>query len=261
MPQLDTAQLENTETLDANGNLLAWMIDYSANDTIDFPSVASGEFPFGKYGVSMSSMGQIVVDKNDNIFVTYSSCREDLINTGAAPNSQLYRHLYTISKMGDAAWSEPRDLTEDLEHEYDECVFASLSYSTNDKLHILYQVDPEPGTSIGSDLDPAGDNYFNYLTFPTFVSTKPVVDLTKYVTVSPNPASDFTNVQVSLSENTNVELNVYDLMGKLVMTNNYGVQSAGYHTFKVGTTSLNGGVYLFTVKIGNNQTSRKVVVQ
>jgi hypothetical protein len=264
MPQLDTTQLENTDTLEAHGNLLAWMIDYSGNDTIDFPDVPSGtptKFPFGKYGVSMSSMGQIVIDKDDNMFVTYSSCREDLMNTGANPNVELYRHLYTVSKLGDSAWSEPRDLTDDLDHEYDECVFASLSYSTNDKLHILYHLDGEPGTAVGSDADPADNNYVNYLTFPTFVSVKPPVDIAKYVQVSPNPASDVAHVQVSLSSPQKVELRVYDLMGKLVMHNKYGVQPTGYHTYNVNIDSFTKGIYLFSVQLGSNQTSCKLVVQ
>jgi hypothetical protein len=259
MPILDTTQLSDPDLLDTNGNLLAWSIDYNGNDTIDYPEVGSGEFPFGLYNSGVTSMGQIAVDENDNIFVTYSSVREDLINTGANPNTELYRHLYLLSKMGDSAWSEPMDLTSDLEHEYDECVWASLSYNNNDKLNILYHVDPEPGTSIGSDEDDPSDNYINYLTFPTFVSAKPI-DISKNVMVSPNPASDFTNVEVSLNSVQKVELGVYDVMGKLVMNTNYGQQSTGYHTFQVNTNALTNGIYLFTVKIGNSQTSQKVVV-
>ena len=41
MPLLDTAQLADWNGLIANGNLIASMIDYSGNDTIDFPEVGS----------------------------------------------------------------------------------------------------------------------------------------------------------------------------------------------------------------------------
>jgi hypothetical protein len=136
-----------------------------------------------------------------------------------------------------------------------------MSYSMDDKLHLIYQLDPEPGLSVRGDEDPEYvDNYMNYLTFPTFVSAKPV-DIAKDVMVSPNPATEFTNVQVLLTNASKVEVNVYDVMGKLVMTTNYGSQTSGYHTYKVNTTSLTSGLYLFTVKIGNNQTSQKVVVK
>jgi hypothetical protein len=50
-------------------------------------------------------------------------------------------------------------------------------------------------------------------------------------------------------------------MGKFVIKNNYGVQTSGNHTFKVNTSSLTGGMYLFTVKTADSQISRKVVVE
>jgi hypothetical protein len=261
MPVLDTTQLGNIDTLYAHGNWIANMQDYNNNEVIDFPDYTSPNLPFGKYENSMSSQPQIAIDNNDNIFVSFSQCREDLISTGATPSAQIYRHLFLTSKMAnEGAWIEPRDLTDDIEHSFDECVFASMSYSMNDRLHLLYQVDPEPGMALRGDLDPTyTDNYYNYLTFPTFVSTKPA-DIAKDVMVSPNPATEYANVQVLLNNSSKVEVNVYDVMGKLVSNNNYGVQSTGYHTYKVNTSSLTGGIYLFTVKIGNSQTSKKVIV-
>jgi len=264
MPPLDTTQLANYDTLQANGNLIAWMIDYNGNDTIDFPDVPATSppsFPFGLYGVSVSSMGQIAIDLNDNISVIYSACREDLMNSGATPNIELYRHLYKISWLkNEAGWSEPVDLNDDIEHAYDECVFGSLApYSDYYKLHIVYQIDPEPGNSIGSDEDEPSDNYINYLTFPTFASVQPA-DISKDVMISPNPASDFADVLVSLLDPQKVEIEVFDVMGKLLLKQNHGQQSTGYHTFRLNTTTFTSGMYLFTVKIGNSQTSRKVIV-
>ncbi len=261
MPVLDTTALQNWDGLVASGNLISGMLDYSGNDSIDFPTVASG-FPFGLYGLGLTSMGQITIDEHDNIFVTYSSCREDLINAGANPNVEIYRHLYTMSKMaGQTTWSDPIDLTDDIEHSYDECVTASLApKAVQGKLHMIYHVDPEPGTAVGSDADTPSDTYVNYLTFPTFVKVKQV-DIAKYVEVSPNPAQDHANVVVSLTASNKVELSVYDVMGKLVLNNNYGQQATGYHTYEINTSNLPGGMYLFTVKIGNSQTSKKVVVK
>ena len=266
MPQLDTTQLANAQVLSDQGNLLAWMVDYNGNDEIDFPEVAPGEFPFGLYGSSLSSMGQIIIDENDKLYVTYSSCREDLMNSGANPNVQLYRHVYLLEKENASSqWSNPRDLNDEIEHSFDECVYASLAFNTqahmSSYLNILYHVDPEPGTSIGSDEDPSGDNYVNYLTVisPFGPGVKPS-DIAQDIMVSPNPAIEYADVQVLLNITTKVEVNVYDEMGKLVMANNYGEQTTGYHTFKVNTTSLTSGMYLFTVKTGSSRISKKVVV-
>ena len=264
MPVLDTTAMADWDGLVANGNLIGGMIDYDNSGEIEFPEVGSGQFPFGLYGNSLSSFGQITIDDQDNMFVTFSACREDLVNAGANPNPQLYRHLYTTSRLvGETkgTWSDQIDLTDDIEHSYDECVAACLAPKTFDgKLHMIYHVDPEPGTAVGTDADPPSDTYINYLTFSTFVNLKPV-DLAKYVEISPNPADAYANVVVSLNKADKVELNVFDAMGKLVISNNYGQQSTGYHTYEINTSNLTSGIYFFTVKVGDNQTSKKVVVK
>ena len=238
------------------------MEDYNNSGEIEFPDYSSPNLPMGKYFSSLSSMPQLAVDDLGNVFVTYSQCREDLVSTGATPSAQVYRHLFTNSKMvGGEGWNDQRDLTDDIEHSFDECTFPSMSYVVNDKLHLIYQLDPEPGLSIRGDEDPTFvDTYQNYLTFPTFVSNKPV-NIAKDVMVSPNPANEYANVVVNLESASKVEVNVYDAMGKLVMNNNFGVQTTGYHTYKLNTSSLTSGMYLFTVKVGDSQTSKKVVVE
>jgi len=261
MPAIDTSILDNPDSLYAHGMWIGGMVDYNGNGEIDFPDAGSGNYPWGDYRYAgLSSFAQIVADKNNNIFVSYSALREDLVNAGANPNVELYRHLYLTSKLTyEDTWCDPRDLNDDILHSYDECVWASMSYSIDDKLHFVYQLDPEPGTAVGADADEFGDNFIYYLTFPTFVNTKPA-DISKDVNISPNPATEYANVQVTMKDSKKVELNVFDMMGKLVMTNNYGQQTSGTHTFKVNTSSLPNGIYLFTVKVGNSQTSRKVVV-
>lgn len=261
MAALDTVTTQDDDYLINNGYLIGSMLDYSGNDTIDFPTVASG-FPFGLYGSSLSSMGQISIDDKDNIFVTYSSCREDLVYNNANPNAELYRHVYTVSKeKGQTAWTDPTDLMDDIEHSYDEGVCASLSPTFHDgKFHLIYHVDPEPGTAVGSDGDTPSDTYVNYLNYPTFVKVKEV-DLAKYVQVSPNPATDHADVVVSLVKNDKVQLDIYDAMGRMLSSQNYGNQLAGYHTYTVNTNALPSGIYMFTIKVGENQTSKKVVVK
>jgi hypothetical protein len=265
MPQLDTTQLGNTDILESQGNLIAWMEDVDGSAEIEFPDVIGDLYPFGLYNVALSSMGQIIIDDDDEIFVTYSSCREDLMNTKAWPCTQLYRHLYFLNKESwSPDWSVPTDLVGDIVHSYDECVYASLAFlsdvATFSYLYIICHLDPEPGIRFGIDQDEPGNNYVNYLTLYPPMSVQPI-DSRLEVMVLPNPAHDFANVVVSLAKADKVELNVYDAMGKLVMKSNYGGQTSGNHTYKVNTSSLTGGMYLFSVKTGDSQTSRRVVVE
>lgn len=265
MPQLDTTQLGNTDILQSQGNLIAWMDDVNSNSEIDFPDVPGGLYPFGLYNVALSSMGQIIIDDKDKIYITYSSCREDLMNTTAWPCTQLYRHLYMLKKEpGSPHWSFTVDIVDAIEHSFDECINASLAYLTEvatfSYLYIIYHVDPEPGTRFGIDQDEPGDNFVNYLTL-FYPMSVPSTDACLEIMISPNPASDFANVEISLSKEDVVEISVYDATGRLVMTNNYGRQPSGNHTYKLNTSSLTKGMYIFTVKTGEGQSSRKVVIE
>ncbi|MFA5780886.1 MAG: hypothetical protein WC868_01300, partial [Bacteroidales bacterium] len=125
MPVIDTTTLSDDAALYAAGNLVGYMQDWNGNDTIDFPVVGSGQWPFGGYYLSMSSMPQIAIDGN-NVYVTYSSCMETKTLPGANPNEQLYRHImFTNSDDGGITWdSVTVDLNSDIMHDYDECVFG-----------------------------------------------------------------------------------------------------------------------------------------
>jgi len=261
MSQIDTGTLYHQDSLIAKGMLAGYMIDYNGNDTIDYPDAGADAVPWGTYRYTgPTSFPQILIDNDNNMFISYSALREDLINSGATPTVQMYYHLYVTSKLNtQTEWSEPIDLTDNIEHGYDEVVWANMVLSNDGKLHFLCQIDPEPGTSIGTDADLPSDNYITYINFPTFVSVKPV-DIAKDVMVSPNPAGDFTNVQVLLNSIQKVQLNVYDVMGKLVINTSFGEQTTGSHTYKVNTSALPAGVYVFNIQAGASQTTKKVIV-
>ena len=202
MPVLDSGSLNNETQLIASGNYIAGMLDYSGNDTIDFPSVASGSFPFGNYNISLSSMPQIIIDNAGDIYVTYSSCREDLTNPGATPNEQLYRHLYAMkSTDGGATWTTPNDLTGASLHNFDECVFGSLSYTSDANLHIIYQADQEPGLAVRGDEDASGDNSIYYITIPKAEIGSDIgfqeIQTIDGVSIYPNPASSVANIDMT----------------------------------------------------------------
>jgi hypothetical protein len=165
MPVIDTATLSNDAALSAAGNLIGYMHDWNGDDTINFPVVGTGQFPFGQYWLSLSSMPQIAIDGN-NVYVTYSSVMETKTNPGANPNEQLYRHiLYTNSNDGGNTWdSVTVDLNSDVSHDYDECVFGSLAVQGNN-LHMVYQADSEPGLAVRGDLDSYGANNIYYMTW------------------------------------------------------------------------------------------------
>ncbi|MGH1365105.1 MAG: T9SS type A sorting domain-containing protein [Calditrichia bacterium] len=76
----------------------------------------------------------------------------------------------------------------------------------------------------------------------------------------PNPFNPSTAITFRMARAGAVELNLYDLGGRLVRNLTTGFFTAGEHTIKVSASNLTSGVYIYTLQSGNKRTSRKMVL-
>ena len=74
--------------------------------------------------------------------------------------------------------------------------------------------------------------------------------------VYPIPAKHELNIDVELGQSEGVTVNIYNLIGELIVTNSYEM-SKGINTIKLDIDGLKDGVYLCKVNSGNNQMTRK----
>jgi hypothetical protein len=77
----------------------------------------------------------------------------------------------------------------------------------------------------------------------------------------PNPFSNETNVRISLTNGSNVSLEVYNITGQKVMVRDYGYKTAGSFTTQISADELPTGVYFYTVEAGTTKVTRKMIVQ
>ncbi len=79
--------------------------------------------------------------------------------------------------------------------------------------------------------------------------------------IYPNPIGDNNAIiALTLNETENVRLDVYNLTGQLVSSENYGKYAAGNHFINFNSAGLSQGLYNFNVTIGNQTISKKVSV-
>lgn len=81
------------------------------------------------------------------------------------------------------------------------------------------------------------------------------------LTAYPNPFDSQTTVSFSLDNEKDVELNVYDVIGKQVMNLTKGSLSAGEHNYIMDGSDLGAGVYFVKLKAGNSEKVMKVILQ
>ncbi|RLC13511.1 MAG: hypothetical protein DRH93_21855, partial [Deltaproteobacteria bacterium] len=77
----------------------------------------------------------------------------------------------------------------------------------------------------------------------------------------PNPANEKVTIQLSLDKSYEVNLSVFDLMGrKLTDLSHNEMLTTGTHIFNWNTTDVEPGIYFYRLNIGNNSIARKIIV-
>jgi endonuclease I len=77
--------------------------------------------------------------------------------------------------------------------------------------------------------------------------------------IFPNPLINTINLSYYVSENSLVQIEIFNLSGQQMISLNQGPQNSGNHTLEVDLTDLPLGVYLIKMNIGGTILNKKVV--
>jgi hypothetical protein len=78
--------------------------------------------------------------------------------------------------------------------------------------------------------------------------------------IYPNPVTGISTFDYQLTSKVNVEITVTDVTGRVVQTNNIGMQNAGVHKAQIDGSFLSEGLYLYTIKAGDSVVSKSMSV-
>ena len=76
----------------------------------------------------------------------------------------------------------------------------------------------------------------------------------------PNPFNPETTIRYALPEATHVELVIYDVLGREIVTFIDGHESAGIYTVHFNSGNLPSGVYYYRFSAGGTVETRKMIV-
>lgn len=200
------------------------------------------------YFMSLTAMPQFAQDSEGDLFVSYSGIVETH-TTG----TQNFRHLHFIkSEDGGDSWSDPVDGTPDEEFIGYEAVFGTMVPDVDDKLHIIYQRDQEPGLHVRGDLDPVDLNDIVYLWVTTDLVFEVGVDETSQsFEVFPNPTQDI--IQVDFAGKIS-SYSVLDMAGKMILSGN----ELGRNN-QIDVSAIATGMYVLTLETEKGEVSQQFV--
>jgi hypothetical protein len=210
--------------------------------------------------IGLQTMPNITVGNDNQIFVVWAGTTEGFDN-----GTTNFKHIWTRrSPDNGPTWGYFYDLDSDLIHIFDECIYPVLAGSTDENLHLLYQIDNEIGTALDDDHG-YHDNFMTHVKIPidpTYVGVEEN-QMENLISVSqnfPNPFSETTLIRVDVAKKSTLRLELTNFMGQKIHEIDAGIVNEGYYNFKLQADELSPGVYFYTVTAGDQKISRKMIV-
>ncbi len=237
-------------------SLVGWAQDIDGDGEITYLE------EYASYEVGTSSQPTIHVDDQGMVYIVFAMLTETYDN-----GLKNYRHIWARSGANDGQfWGKFTDLTGDLIHIFDECVFPVLANTSDDYLHLLYQFDGEPGMHVRGDLHAATENKINYMKvlksdIISGVDDRPLIGIADVSQNQPNPFTSTSTVYVTLRKAGELSLEVTNMMGQVVYRVDAGTATAGLNRLTIDGSQLSNGVYFYTVRAGEARVTRKMIVE
>jgi hypothetical protein len=255
------------QTLEDNGNYIGWVLD----TMVFYPPTGVN---LAHYYSSMTSNPEIVIDEDNNLFMVWSGVTPLL-----DPDNFYLRHIYertaVINPDHSITWKENlTDLTSDfLQYNWTECMYPSASPNSDDRIYILFQADDLAGSYV-KGVNISGYSGQTSITENNMIVVSPDKNdigvgtnnkkenhLAFSVSKNyPNPFSGKTVVNVYLQKPGDLSLDVTNVMGQKVMTMPKGFSPAGSSQFEIDGSGLSTGVYFYTIRLGNQSITNKMIV-
>ncbi len=255
-PQYGYANSEMVEDV----NYVGWMQDVDGDGEI---TLNSDILYYRELGPS--TMPTISVDEYGNVFILFASTTEtyefDVYN---------YKHIWARAYNATTAeWGSFYDLTQDIVHIFDECIYPQLTQTSDDgSIYYFYNADITPGVA----LDDAHAYQENRQVFASLDKTffgLPVgigensigQESLSVLQNFPNPASGQTSFNVITSEAGKLRVELTNLLGQKAISLDKGYLNAGTHLVKLDVSDLEPGVYFYSVFIDGNKVTKRMIIK
>ncbi|MEI6899691.1 MAG: T9SS type A sorting domain-containing protein, partial [Bacteroidota bacterium] len=263
------------DSLEAHGQLIGWI-----PDTNVFYQPATS---LAHYYNSMTGNPSIHIDNNNEIIVVWAG-----VTMLLDPSGYMLRHIF--SRLGlvetggvvfwDGSFWQNRDLTSDFLYNFAECMYPDISPNStysggmgNGEYFVLFQADDIAGSYVkGTGIAGYQGQTSVSDNFMTMVKDSKLwyegidphsVNLPR-ISVSanyPNPFKGITSIGVQTDISGKMSIDVADFMGRKVISKDYGWMRASSYRCSIDAGNLVPGIYLYTVRIGSESVTRKMMIE
>lgn len=252
---LDGSNAEIIEQTSSNSTTRIRAIYYVNDMNSLFWAVDGGIHNSGVYKMSMDDMTPEKIDESDSVyFITYSASADKLFLYEPTAISKLNTDGSGLEKILDL-FTQPGGLAIDGESIYwgDYSGLYRSDFAGNDSTLVSEEVSFESGGSFFF-----GSEILNTSTEENRMSTVPSgIRLHQNY---PNPFNPSTTIQYSLSQNSEISIELFNLLGKKVATIYEGQQTRGDHSIHFNAQTLSSGVYFYRLRTESMSQTEKMTL-
>ncbi len=96
--------------------------------------------------------------------------------------------------------------------------------------------------------------------FVTPTGVNDIAEVANKVSLSPNPASDVSYINLDIIQSNDVEVTIFNQIGQSVAKKAYG-KLAGKQMLPINVDQFNKGMYFVKINVGNKTTTQKLIVE
>ncbi len=215
----------------------------------------------------------ISLGDNGEVVIHFTAVREDLVGLGVlmdgndgkkGPGSDVYA---IASFDGGNTWNATRNVCDEVNGtiasswvEEDYYLYA-WPWIVGNSAHVVWQSDDYLDAQWNSTSPGVVQSYIvHYPTDVTLLGLKEDVVNNVDMGVYPNPANNLINIDLDLRTDASYEVVISNMLGQSVVTENVDL-NAGGNVVTLDVNNLNAGIYLVSVRSGQNAVSTKVVIE
>jgi len=214
------------------------------------------------FSLGLSSMVQVISDSQNRLFLVYSSVTESY-NDG----TKDYHRLWLRSSLdGGQTWGQFYHLDgDDTTSIFTDYAFPSCATVSDENIYLTFMGDIAGGMYCYGDLCPPDENFIYFTAVPkdeiVGINTpkeNPAFEVTQNI---PNPFTESAIVTVTLSEPSELTLDILNLLGQKVAGTSHFKGITGVNNLKIERGGLASGVYYYNVRTGENSITKKMIIK
>ena len=247
--------------------------DLNGDGILNLPVIIPGPcqpvVPFGQYGGGITQMPSAGIDSLGRLYISFQTIDELADTSGGAR-----RHIYMMtlpSPYNPVDWTYPYDIvpqdTLSGIPDNQEVVYACAARKVSGGFaNVLYSKDDRPGNGLlpndtcNLGLGNSTDIILCKQDIQQLFSTTGISEINSgkiFVSQNyPNPSSVSTDIEVRINKSMDVNIEVTDIIGKIVYKESQENLNSGTHIFHLDTSEMKTGIYNYTVIAGGQKITK-----